>query len=52
MALAGMTQEQTNKENRDHCKRIAETLELYANGDAYKCPECGEVYESEKFESE
>lgn len=45
MALAGMTQEQTNKENRDHCKRIVENLELYASGCAYKCPECGEVYE-------
>lgn len=50
MALAGMTQEQTNKENRDHCKRIAEELELYASGRAYKCPECGEVHGWDEIE--
>ena len=50
MALAGMTQEQTNEENRNHCKRIAEDLELYASGSAYKCPHCGEVYAMEKYE--
>jgi len=45
MALAGMTQEQTNEENRNHCKRIAEDLELYASGSAYKCPCCREVFD-------
>lgn len=50
MALADMTQEQTNKKNRDHCKRIAAELELYANGSAYKCPECGEVHTWEQYE--
>lgn len=43
MALAGMTQEQTNQENREHCKRIAEEVEAYASGEYYKCPECGEL---------
>ena len=45
MALAGMTQEQTNEENRNHCKYIAEQVELYASGDAYRCPHCGEVFD-------
>ena len=30
-------------ENREHCKRIALELEACANGDLYKCPNCGEV---------
>lgn len=42
MALANMTQEKTNQANRDHCKSIADTLDLIANGQLYKCPECGE----------
>lgn len=29
-------------ENREHCKAIAERLEAVANGDFYRCPECGE----------
>lgn len=45
MALANMTQEQTNEYNREHCKRIALDLEAYANGEIYKCPECGETFE-------
>lgn len=32
----------TDRENRDHCRRIAETLEAYVNNDMYRCPECGE----------
>jgi hypothetical protein len=35
-------QEQTDRENRDHCRRIAEELEAYADGLVYECPECGE----------
>ncbi len=31
------------EENREYCKRIAEELEAYAAGRAWKCPECGEV---------
>jgi hypothetical protein len=42
MALANMTQEETNKYNWEHCKRIAEELEEYASGNIYRCPECGD----------
>ena len=45
MALANKTQEETNKENREHCKRIARDVEAYAEGRIYKCPECGEEFE-------
>lgn len=38
-------QERTDRENRAHCQRIAETLEAYANGTMYRCPECGETFE-------
>lgn len=42
MALANLTQEQTDKHNRDHCKEIADTLEAITEGRLYKCPGCGE----------
>ena len=45
MALANMTQEETNLKNRNRCKRIAEELEAYAYGLVYKCPDCGETFE-------
>lgn len=43
------------EENRNHCKAIAEDIELYINGDGYKCPICGridtfDVYEERKNE--
>lgn len=38
-------QEKTDRENWEHCKSIAETLEAYADGNYYKCPECGEEIE-------
>ena len=38
-------QERTDRENRDHCRYIAETLEAYARGTMYRCPECGEEIE-------
>lgn len=41
MALANMTQEETNIHNREHCKDIAETLDSYVNGNVRRCPECG-----------
>ena len=44
MSLAHMTQEETDRENREHCRRIAEELEAYADGKIYKCPHCGEEY--------
>lgn len=37
-------QEKTDRENRAYCQRIAEELELYATGDAHKCPHCGAVF--------
>ena len=43
MALAGMTREQTNDYNREHCKRIALDLENYVNGSVYRCAECDEI---------
>lgn len=43
-------QEQTNKENREHCKHIADNLELFADGNGYKCPHCGEVHEMTAYE--
>ena len=44
MALANLTQEQTDMENRDWCKRIAEKVERYANGEIYRCPDCGDDF--------
>lgn len=43
MALANMTQEETNRENWEHCKRIALEVEAYANGNVYRCPDCNET---------
>jgi rubredoxin len=45
MALANMTQAQTDEYNRNHCKEIAETIEAYVNGDVRRCPECGAEHE-------
>ena len=52
--LAGMTQEQTNEYNRDQCKSIAMGLEAYANGEIYRCPECGEIitFDNEQYDEE
>lgn len=50
MALAGMTQEETNKANYEHCKHIADTLELIANSLLYRCSECGEFINIEEHE--
>lgn len=36
-------QQKTDRENREHCKRIADELEAVAEGRVYKCPECGEL---------
>ena len=30
------------EENRQHCKHIAKEIEAYADGNIYRCPECGE----------
>lgn len=39
-----------NQENFEQCKRIAKELELYTEGDAYKCPHCGEVHQMKAYE--
>lgn len=36
-------QEKTDRENREHCKRIAQDVEDYAEGRVYRCPDCGEI---------
>ena len=42
-----------NNENRQHCISIAETLEKIANGQMYRCPECGEyITEEQLFDAE
>lgn len=30
-------------ENREHCRQIAKDVEDYANGNVYRCPDCGEI---------
>ena len=35
---------ETEKENRDRCKRISEELDEYATGSVARCPNCGEVH--------
>lgn len=44
-------QETTDRENREHCKRIADELEAYAAGSAYKCPYCGNVHTWDEYEA-
>lgn len=43
-------QEQTYNENREHCKSIANTLELYTDGNGYKCPHCERVHHYNEYE--
>ena len=49
MALANMTQEETNVYNRNHCKLIAEELDLIAEGHLYKCDYCGALIDVEAY---
>lgn len=44
MALANMSQAETDRKNREHCKSIALDLEAYVNGEMYRCPKCGEIF--------
>ena len=44
MSLAGMTQEQTDRENREHCQRIAEEIAAYTDGRVFRCPHCDGVF--------
>ena len=46
------SQEKTDRENREHCKRIAEELEEYAEGLVYTCPECGSICTIEEDEND
>ena len=43
--------EKIYEENRNHCKSIAEEIDLYTNGDGYKCPECGSVHPFDEYET-
>lgn len=38
-------QEKTDRENHEHCERIAKELEAYAAGRVWRCPDCGEIIE-------
>lgn len=38
-------QAKTDRDNRNHCRRIAEDLEAYAEGRVYRCPDCEELLE-------
>ena len=52
MTLANMTQEETYRHNLEACKHIANTLELVAYGQMYRCPECGELVDIEEHEED
>lgn len=37
--------EKTDRENRAHCRSIAQDLESYAAGNVYRCPDCDAILE-------
>lgn len=37
-------------ENFEHCEHIAKTLELYTDGNGYKCPHCENVHHMNEYE--
>ena len=43
MAIARMNQEETDRENRETCRRIAEVLDKIAAGELYYCSKCGNI---------
>lgn len=49
MALADMTQEETDARSREHCKGIADVLDLIACGDLYR-DEDGEEHDASDLE--
>ena len=51
MALAGMTEFETAKENEKSCKAIAHKLEAAHEGRLYHCPHCGDNIEPEEIGS-
>ena len=41
------------KEHNEHCKEIAKNIEDYANGNVYKCPQCGdEIDDTREFDDD
>ena len=42
--IPGARRTEQPDENREHCKSIAEDLEVYAEGEMHRCPECGEIH--------
>lgn len=48
--IAETRQQKTERVGRDRCRYIAEELEAYCSGSAYKCPHCGEVHEMDDYE--
>lgn len=42
-ATVETSQQKQDRENREHCKRIADDLSDYANKLVYRCPECNEI---------
>ena len=43
--------EKIYEENRNRCKNIAENIDMYVNGDGYRCPECGLVHPFDEYET-
>lgn len=43
--------EKTARENRETCKRLAEDLETYTDGNGYRCPLCGELHQMTEYEA-
>ena len=50
--IANRTQEQTDLENRETCKRIATELDKIAAGTIYRCPECGDLIDADEAETD
>lgn len=44
--------EAQDRENWETCKHIALEVEAYANGNVYKCPDCGEILNLEDHDGE
>lgn len=50
--LAGKTKIETDEENRQQCISIAKELEAIADGEMYRCPHCGSLYNVNDIETE
>lgn len=42
ITIRGAKQPAREDENRAHCRHIAEQADVYAAGDVFRCPDCGE----------